>query len=52
MRRLIGLTLAAVVATAVTGCATMNVSSHVEPFDITIPYTGDPRTHSRQGIRG
>jgi hypothetical protein len=30
MRRLTGLTLAATVAAAITGCATMNVSSHVE----------------------
>jgi hypothetical protein len=30
MRRLTGLTLAAIVATAITGCATMSVSSHVE----------------------
>ena len=42
MRRLIGLTLAAVVATAVTGCATMNVSSHVERgLDITKYHTYD-----------
>ena len=30
MRRLTGLILAATVSTAITGCATMNVSSHVE----------------------
>jgi len=55
MRRRTGLTLAAILATAVTGCATMNVSSHAERgLDITryrtydwgpadaLP-TGDPR---------
>ena len=30
MRRITGLTLAAIAATAISGCATMNVSSHVE----------------------
>jgi len=42
MRRRTGLTLAAIVATAVTGCATMNVSSHVERgLDITKYHTYD-----------
>ena len=55
MRRLTRLTLAAIVATAVTGCATMNVSSHVERgLDITKyrRYQRPLRTHCRQGIRG
>ena len=55
MRQRTGLTLAAIVATAVTACATMNVSSHVERgLDITKYHTyewgpadalptGDPR---------